>query len=308
MVCGSCGRRRVDPNGSFCDKCGSSVFVAERQRPTFRSAVTNAAAPRASSTASARAAVQSIQNSARNSAALQSAQQSARSIQREATRRAAATTRAAGTLGLGRLIRFAIIVWLLWTAMNWLMDIPEVIALKEAGEHGQFTDEAWRAAQDAVKTRIGAFFGLPASTRMAPSPTAGPPKPATREGSRTIEQPTATRSGVASLKVRPAPDTARLPPGVSLTGNGVSMPRVLHLELPRYAPDRLRGIAEGTILLYVVVRPHGEAGNITVVRSPDPRLDADAISAVRAGRFAPGQRAGQPIPVLVEIEIPLSAR
>jgi TonB family protein len=108
--------------------------------------------------------------------------------------------------------------------------------------------------------------------------------------------------------VRAAPDTARVPPGVSLTGNGVSMPRVLHLELPGYTPDRLRGIAGGTIRLHVVVRPNGEAGNITVVRSPDPGLDADAIAALRQWRFAPGQRDGRPLPVLVEIEMPLSPR
>jgi protein TonB len=312
MVCGSCGRRRVDPNSSFCDKCGSSVFVAERQRQPFRSSVADARAAfsTASPSASAQAALRSVQDSAKtSSAAVRSAQRSARSIKQEAARRAAAAGRGAPRAGIGRLVRFAIVVFILWTAVNWLLEIPEVIAVKEAIQHGQLADEQLRAAQEAVSARLTAMLGgTPATPPAAPASTPTAPRPAPSQTPRTIERPDTTRSGGAGLMLRAAPATARVPPGVSPVGNGVSMPRVLHVELPRYAPDRLRGIAEGTVILHVVVRPHGEAGNITVVRSPDPRLEEEAIAAVRRWRFAPGLRDGQPIPVLVEIEIPPSTR
>lgn len=309
MVCGSCGRRRVDPNGSFCDKCGSSVFVAEPQRPLFRSAVADArsAVSKASSSASTKDAVQSVQRSAKaSSAAVRSVQRSAVTVQRDVARRVATARRAAPAIGFGRFIRFGVVVLVLWTAANWLLDIPEVIALKEGIQHGQFTDEQWRAAQDAVRARIAALLGSAPATTTPATPSA--PKSGASKAPRAIERPSPTPSSVGGVMVRPTAANVRVPPGVSPVGTGVSMPRVVDLELPHYAPERLRGIVEGTILLQVVVRPHGEAGYVAVVNSPDPRLDADAISAVRRWRFAPGQRDGQPIPVLVEIEIPLSTR
>jgi TonB family protein len=86
------------------------------------------------------------------------------------------------------------------------------------------------------------------------------------------------------------------------------MPRVIHVERPKYTPEALRAKIEGTVILQVVVRTHGEPGEITVVRSLDPGLDAQAIVAVRQWRFAPGQRDGRPVPVLVQIAIPFSLR
>ena len=54
-----------------------------------------------------------------------------------------------------------------------------------------------------------------------------------------------------------------------------------------------------------VVRTHGAAVNISVEHSLDDRfgLDEQAVAAVRQWRFAPGERDGRPVPVLVLIHV-----
>src|SRR5438552_6363952 len=156
MVCASCGRR-VDPTRSFCTNCGSSVFVEDRGP-----SVIHRAPPRLPSLPSV-----PPQASKAASAALRSLQRSASSFDRAAVRAAARSTVSVRTapFRLGPLIKLAIFVFVIWTAFNWLMDIPEMIALKEGFQHGRLTDDEIRAAGDAVRARIDALLGrAPAST------------------------------------------------------------------------------------------------------------------------------------------------
>jgi TonB family protein len=326
MVCASCGRR-VDPNRSFCTNCGSSVFVEEGEQSSFRPFASAMSSASASASESAKATLRSLQRSAESpSAAFRSFQRSARSFERAAARRAVTARSAAPAFRLGPLIRFAVVVFLVWTAASWLLDIPEIVALKEAIQHGRLGDDEVRAARDAVRARLDAVLGrtheakpnaTPPAPPLAPrdsTPTASrestpsaPGRPTSADERRALPAPSGPNEW-SNVRVSPAPAAARLPPGVSLTGNGVSLPRVLHLVQPKYTPQAERAKIEGTVVLYVVVRTHGEPGEITVVRSLDPDLDAQAIVAVRQWRFAPGQRGGRPVPVLVQIAVPFSLR
>ena len=58
------------------------------------------------------------------------------------------------------------------------------------------------------------------------------------------------------------------------------------------------------------MRPDGSVGDVQVVRSLDPTfgLDQEAIKAARQWRFAPGTRLGEPVPVLVTIELTFTLR
>jgi TonB family protein len=98
--------------------------------------------------------------------------------------------------------------------------------------------------------------------------------------------------------------------GVYRPGNGVSLPRVLHEERPQYTSDAMRAKVQGTVLLECVVRPDGSVGDVQVVRSLDPTfgLDGQAIAAARKWRFAPGTRLGEPVPVLITIELTFTLR
>ena len=98
--------------------------------------------------------------------------------------------------------------------------------------------------------------------------------------------------------------------GVYRPGNGVNNPRVLREVRPQYTSDAMRAKVQGTVLLECVVQADGSVGSVNVIRSLDPHfgLDEEAIKAAKQWRFAPGTRLGQPVPVLVTIELTFTLR
>jgi protein TonB len=76
----------------------------------------------------------------------------------------------------------------------------------------------------------------------------------------------------------------------------------------QYTEDaRRRGIA-GDVVLDVVVRRDGSVGDAHVLHGLGYGLDERAISAVRQWRFAPAQRKGVPVDVLVEVAVEFTLR
>jgi TonB family protein len=59
-----------------------------------------------------------------------------------------------------------------------------------------------------------------------------------------------------------------------------------------------------------VVLPDGTVGSVEVVRSLDATfgLDQEAIKAAKQWRFRPGTRLGEPVAVLVTIELTFTLR
>src|SRR5574342_986315 len=108
MVCGSCGRR-VDPDRSFCTYCGSSVFVDERSAAKIvpSLAVTPAPPP----------------------------QLAPRQLKLTSASRPVEKTRS--SFRVWPLIKLAIFVWIVWYSVRWLLQIPEVRALKDGVQQGQ---------------------------------------------------------------------------------------------------------------------------------------------------------------------------
>ena len=98
--------------------------------------------------------------------------------------------------------------------------------------------------------------------------------------------------------------------GAYRPGNGVETPRLLKEVKPQYTSQAMRAKIQGTVLLECVVQPDGTVGNIRVVHSLDPTfgLDQEAVKAARQWQFAPGTRFGQPVAVLVTIEIAFTLR
>jgi len=98
--------------------------------------------------------------------------------------------------------------------------------------------------------------------------------------------------------------------GVYQPGNGVSLPRVLREVKPQYTADAMRAKIQGVVLIQCVVRPDGSVTDVQVIRSLDPTfgLDQEAMKAARQWRFAPGTRMGEPVPVLVTIELTFTLR
>lgn len=98
--------------------------------------------------------------------------------------------------------------------------------------------------------------------------------------------------------------------GAYRPGNGVTLPRVLHEERPQYTSDAMRAKVQGSVVLECIVRPDGSVGDVQVVRSLDPNfgLDQQAVAAAKKWHFAPGTRMGEPVPVLVTIELTFTLR
>ena len=98
--------------------------------------------------------------------------------------------------------------------------------------------------------------------------------------------------------------------GVYRPGNGVTLPRVLREVRPNYTSDAMRAKVQGVVVLECVVRPDGSVGDVQVTRSLDSTfgLDQEAIKAAKSWRFAPGTRMGEPVPVLISIELTFTLR
>src|SRR6185436_9319083 len=98
--------------------------------------------------------------------------------------------------------------------------------------------------------------------------------------------------------------------GVYRPGSGVIDPRVLREGKPQYTADAMRAKVQGTVLLECVVLPDGSVGRVDVVKSLDPTfgLDSEAVKAAKQWRFQPGTRFGEPVAVLVTIELTFTLR
>jgi TonB family protein len=98
--------------------------------------------------------------------------------------------------------------------------------------------------------------------------------------------------------------------GVYRPGSGVTLPRLLHEVKPQYTSDAMRAKVQGTVLLECIVRPDGTVSDVQVLRSLDPvfGLDQEAVKAAGQWRFAPGTRFGEPVPVLITIELQFTLR
>ncbi len=98
--------------------------------------------------------------------------------------------------------------------------------------------------------------------------------------------------------------------GAYRPGSGIDLPRLIHDEKPQYTADAMRAKIQGTVVLECVVNPDGTVGDVTVVKSLDATfgLDQEAVKAARKWRFVPGRRLGQPVPVLVTLELTFTLR
>jgi TonB family protein len=109
---------------------------------------------------------------------------------------------------------------------------------------------------------------------------------------RAIERPPAGRSGFAE--------------GVaSASSPGIVRPQVVRQPNPKYTPNGMKAKMQGNIEMEGVVQTDGTIGDVRVVKSLDALfgLDTEAMKAFREWRFKPATRDGQPIAVVVTVEM-----
>jgi TonB family protein len=91
-------------------------------------------------------------------------------------------------------------------------------------------------------------------------------------------------------------------------GSGVTPPRLVHEVKPDYTDEARRRGVNGEVVLEVVVQRDGRVGDIRVIQGLGGGLDRRAIEAVRQWRFAPGERLGTPVDVVVEVAVEFRLR
>ena len=85
---------------------------------------------------------------------------------------------------------------------------------------------------------------------------------------------------------------------------GVTRPTVARSVNPPYTFDMLQSQVRGRVLVDVVVLPGGQVGDaLVVVCVGDREADAEALKAAKSWLFKPGTRYGQPVPVILSIEM-----
>jgi periplasmic protein TonB len=91
--------------------------------------------------------------------------------------------------------------------------------------------------------------------------------------------------------------------GVFRVAGGVSAPRAIYDPEPEYSEEARQAKYQGDVLLSVIVDRDGRTRDIHIARSLGLGLDEKAMEAVRRWRFEPAMKNGQPVAVLVNIEV-----
>ncbi|HEY3382069.1 MAG TPA: TonB family protein [Vicinamibacterales bacterium] len=98
--------------------------------------------------------------------------------------------------------------------------------------------------------------------------------------------------------------------GAYRPGSGVENPVLIREVKPQYTADAMRAKIQGTVIVQCVVLPDGTVTDVQVVKSLDPvfGLDQEAVKAAKQWRFMPGKKQGQPVPVIISIELAFTLR
>jgi TonB family protein len=98
--------------------------------------------------------------------------------------------------------------------------------------------------------------------------------------------------------------------GAFREGNGVSSPVLIRDAKPNYTGEAMRARIQGMVVMDAVVMPDGSVGAVRITKSLDSTfgLDQEAIATVRKWRFRPGTLRGEPVPVLIVVEMSFTLR
>src|SRR4051794_16945363 len=258
MRCSGCGAR-CDPDRSFCQRCGSAVFLDDAS--FLRSRVLSdgpasqpVQAPAIGASEHAQAPSTGI--SERVQAPANRARQAVRQAARRTVRTAATPAVGAGCVGsLVRWVIFFAIVSYAYTTIGSLPDVREAVRSMARGEEVDLTP-----ATNAIR----ALVNLPPIAERAAAPAPAPSGASTREAERRSTSPSE--------------------PSVYEPGQiGVIAPTVVTRVPARYPPEAVRQGIQGTVILRCIVEPDGTVSSATVTRSIDKTLglDDEAIRAVR---------------------------
>ena len=109
----------------------------------------------------------------------------------------------------------------------------------------------------------------------------------------------ATVSAAVTFPMTAAPRSAQ----VYKTGDGVSVPEVVHEVKPVYPREVIERKIQGSVWMAAVVLASGDVGDVQISKSLDPDLDREAITAMKQWKFRPGTKDGKPVAVEVTVQM-----
>jgi protein TonB len=92
--------------------------------------------------------------------------------------------------------------------------------------------------------------------------------------------------------------------------DGVSLPETVREVKPVYTPAALQARIQGAVAMNAVVEADGSVKDVEIVQSLDTEfgLDDQATSALKQWEFKPGLWMGEPVPVLITVEMAFTLR
>jgi len=96
--------------------------------------------------------------------------------------------------------------------------------------------------------------------------------------------------------------------GAYRPGSGITPPRLLREVKADYTEEARRRGLTGEVVLEIVVRRDGSVGDVKLLQGLGSGLDDRAVQAVRQWRFAPADRQGVAVDVIVEVGVEFRLR
>jgi TonB family protein len=103
-----------------------------------------------------------------------------------------------------------------------------------------------------------------------------------------------------------APGVANPGPGledVAKVGGAISAPHVKYDPDPQYSELARQAKYQATVILWLVIDRDGLPTHIRVQRPAGMGLDEEAFDSVRTWKFEPATKDGQPVPVMINVEV-----
>ena len=85
--------------------------------------------------------------------------------------------------------------------------------------------------------------------------------------------------------------------------NGLKPPKAVKQPDPKYSESARKGKVQGTTVYLVRVDETGQVSDVLLMRPLEPTLNLSGAEALRGWRFDPAIFQGEPVPVLVQVEI-----
>jgi protein TonB len=86
-------------------------------------------------------------------------------------------------------------------------------------------------------------------------------------------------------------------------GGGITAPHASYAPDPSYCEMARQAHYQATTVLWMVVGSDGLPQNIRTSKPAGMCLDEEAVKAVQTWKFDPSEKQGEPVPVMINVEV-----